>query len=297
MNDKTKGNLILLLTAVVWGTGFISQRIGNSILPPMTFNAIRQLMAVVVLAPLTMRGLKKSGYLNSTENSAETLSSRRKRLLLAGLTCGSLMMIGTMLQQIGLVTVSAGKSGFISDLYIVLVPLFSLAVGERVRLRSVVCIGIAMIGFAVMSLRGSLTGASVGDWLTLASAFAFAGQIVAVSRYVDEDNALLISEIQMIFVGTIGLVIALIAEDATFAAVWRCMPVLIYQTLFPTAIGFTLQIVGQKYTDSSTAALILSTEAVFAAIFGALVLHEMLTAREIAGAVMIMSAVILGQKD
>jgi drug/metabolite transporter (DMT)-like permease len=297
MKDRTKGNLALLLTAIVWGTGFISQKLGNEVMPPMTFNAVRQLMAGMVLTPLVLSGLKKSGYLSKEKNSESELEYRKKRLLLAGVLCGIFMLIGTDTQQIGLLTVSAGKSGFISALYIVMVPFFSVLVGDKVKLKSVLCVIMAMIGFAVMSLQGGLSGSTPGDWWTLVSAAGFAAQIVVVNMFVDKDNALALSCLQFYFCGIAGLVIAVLLEGPHIAAVFAGMPILLYQTFGPTATGYTLQIVGQKYTDSSTAALIMSLEAVFAAIFGAIFLREMMSIREIAGAAIILAATIIGQRE
>ena len=297
MSNKTKGNLILLLTAVLWGTGFISQKLGNEFMPPMTFNAVRQLMAAVVLTPLALRGLRASGYLSRESNTRGQLDLKKKRLLKAGVLCGLFMLIGTATQQIGLLTVSAGKSGFISSIYIVFTPLFSVIVGSRVKKRTVICIAIAMIGFAVMCLKGGLSGATPGDWFTLISAAGFATHIVAVNQFVDKDNAVLLSQLQFLFCGAAGLVIALIMEGPSYAAVLAGLPVLLYQTFVPTAGGYTLQIIGQKYTDSSTAALIMSLEAVFAMIFGAIFLHEIMSVREIAGAAIIFAATILGQRE
>ena len=297
MSDKNKGNLILLLTAILWGSGFISQKLGNRVMPPMTFNAIRYLMAAAVLTPVVLRGLKKSGYLSHESNTAAQLDDRKKRLLKAGVICGLFMLIGTATQQIGLLTVSAGKSGFISSIYIVFTPLFSVIVGSKVKRRTVICIAIAMLGFAVMSLKGGLSGATQGDWLTLASAGGFAAQIVAINCFVDKDNAVLLSQLQFLFCGAAGLVVALIMEGPAWAGVLAGIPVLLYQTFVPTAGGYTLQVIGQKYTDSSTAALIMSLEAVFATIFGALFLHEIMSFREIAGAAIIFTATILGQRE
>jgi len=297
MSDKNKGNLILLLTAVLWGTGFISQKLGNRVMPPMTFNAVRQLMAAVVLMPLVMRGLKKSGYLSPKTNSRAQLDYKRRRLLKAGVLCGVFMLIGTATQQIGLLTVSAGKSGFISSIYIVFTPLFSVIVGSKVKRRTVLCIALAMLGFAVMSLKGGLSAATQGDWMTLASAAGFAAQIVAGNCFVDKDNAVLLSQLQFLFCGAAGLVVALIMEGPALAGVLAGIPVLLYQTFVPTAGGYTLQIIGQKYTDSSSAALIMSLEAVFAMIFGALFLHEIMSFREIAGAAIIFGATLLGQRE
>ena len=297
MTDKTKGNLALLLTAVLWGTGFISQKLGNEVMPPMTFNAVRQILAAVVLSPLAFRGLRKSGYLDPKRSTQAEITYRKSKLLRAGVLCGIFMLIGTATQQIGLPTVSAGKSGFISAVYIVIVPFFSVMLGETVRLKSVICIIIAMIGFAVMSLQGGLGGATAGDWFTLISAAGFAAQIVAVNYFVDKDNPLLISCLQFLFCGALGLVIAVIAEGPSIAAVLAGVPILLYQTFVPTAGGYTLQIVGQRYTDPSVAALIMSLEAVFAAIFGALFLKEMMSARELAGSAIILAATIIGQRD
>ena len=297
MTDRTKGNLALLMTAIVWGTGFISQKLGNEVMPPLTFNAVRQLLAGAVLTPLVLRGFSRSGYMSSEKNTEVQLAKRKKRLLLAGFLCGIFMLIGTDTQQVGLLTVSAGKSGFISALYIVIVPFFSVLIGQKVRLRSVFCIILAMMGFAVMSLKGGLGGATAGDWLTLVSAAGFAAQIVTVKVFVDHDNDLAISALQFYFCGIIGIIIALITEHPTPAAVFSGIPILLYQTFVPTAMGYTLQIVGQKYTDSSTAALIMSLEAVFAAVFGAIFLREMMTAREIVGAAIILAATVIGQKE
>ena len=297
MSNKNKGNLILLLTAILWGTGFISQKLGNRVMPPMTFNAVRQLMAAVVLTPLVLYGLKKNGYLSRESNMYSQLADRKKRLLKGGVLCGLFMLIGTATQQIGLLTVSAGKSGFISSIYIVFTPLFSVIVGSKVKRRTVICIAIAMMGFAVMSLKGGISGATPGDWLTLSSAAGFAAQIVAVNCFVDKDNAVLLSQLQFFFCGAAGIAVALIMEGPAWAGVLAGTPILLYQTFVPTAGGYTLQIIGQKYTDSSTAALIMSTEAIFAMIFGAIFLHEMMSMREIAGAAIIFAATILGQRE
>ena len=297
MSDKNKGNLALLMTAILWGTGFIAQKFGNAVMPPVTFNAVRQLMAAAVLTPLVLRSLNKSGYLDRSRSSAVETGRRRKRMILAGAFCGFFLMVGTATQQIGLLTVSAGKSGFISSVYIVFVPFFSVLIGQKVRMRSVVCVIMAFIGFAVMSLKGGLGGATQGDWLTLVSAAGFAAQIVAVNCFIDKDNAILLSQLQFFFCGIMSLIIALVTEGFVPAMVLAGLPVLLYSTFVPTAGGYTLQIVGQKYTDSSTAALIMSLEAVFAMIFGAIFLHEFMSVREIVGAAIIFGATILGQRE
>lgn len=297
MSQKFKGNATLLLTAIVWGTGFIAQKLGNEVLPPMTFNAVRQLMAALVLCPVLAINLKRTGYLSKAKNTVSQLEFKRNKLIKGGLACGVFMMIGTMCQQIGLVTVSAGKSGFISAIYIVFVPLFSVVLGNKVKTKTFACIALAMAGFALLSLKGGLGGATAGDWLTLLSAAAFAAQIVTVNMFVDSHNDILLSVIQMGVSGIIGLPISLIVQMPAISAIIEAMPVLLYSAVVSTAIGYTLQIVGQKYTDSTTAALIMSLEAVFAAIFGAIFLAERMAGRELLGCVVIFVAVILDQID
>ncbi|MBR7088349.1 MAG: DMT family transporter, partial [Mogibacterium sp.] len=266
MSDRAKGNTALLLTALVWGSGFVAQRLGNEILPPMSFNSIRQIMAGLVLLPVLTVSLRSSGYLSREKASIAQISYRRRKALIGGLICGLFMLSGSMLQQIGLVTLTAGKSGFISSIYIVFVPIFSVILGNHVKRRSIFCVIMAMAGFGVMSLQGGLGTVTTGDWLTLLSAASFAAQIVAVNNFLDRNNDILLSVIQMFFCGITGFTVALFVEHPQLSAVIEGLPLLLYMTFFPTAAGFTLQIVGQKYTDSSSAALIMSLESVFALI-------------------------------
>ena len=219
MSDKMKGNILLLLTAIMWGSGFISSKFGNAAMPPATFNAVRQLMAAAVLAPVALRSLKKSGYLSAERHSYDNLRYRKAKLLKAGLCCGFCLLIGSLCQQIGLLTVSAGKSGFITSIYIVFTPLFAVILGSKVSRRTVLCIALAIIGFALMSLKGGLGGATTGDWLTLLSAAGFAAQIVAVNCFVDNHNAVLISQMQFFVSGLTGLGAAAGDRGHTGAAV------------------------------------------------------------------------------
>ena len=297
MSDKTKGNLLLLLTAVLWGSGFISQKLGNAAMPPMTFNAVRHLLAAALLIPIASYSLSGNGYFSKEKNSDEDIREKKKRTRIGGFLCGMLLLLGTATQQIGLLTVSAGKSGFISSLYIVFVPFISVIIGKRIPGKAIFCVAVAMIGFAIMSLKGGLGGATAGDWLTLVSAVAFAAQIVAVSLFVDEGNAVRLSQLQFLCSGIVGLAIALIAEQPALSAVLAGALPLLYQALIPTAGGYTLQVIGQRYADSTTAALIMSTEAIFAAILGALILKEAMSARELLGAAIIFAAVIIAQLE
>ena len=295
MSDKFKGNAALLFTAIVWGTGFIAQKLGNEVMPPMTFNAIRQIMAAIVLFPIMAMGVKRSGYLSHEKNSYDQIVYRKSKLKKAFVLCGTFLMIGTMTQQIGLLTVSAGKSGFISAMYIVFTPVLSIVVGGRVNRKTFACVAIAMGGFALLSLRGGLGNTTPGDWWTLVSAVGFAAQIVAVNTFVDRDNDLIISVLQMAFAGIVGLIIAIVLERPDLSQITEGIPILLYSTFVPTAIGYTFQIVGQKFTDSTTAALLMSLESVFAVIFGAIFLKEFMSTMELLGCLVIFIAVVIDQ--
>lgn len=294
MTNKFKGNVALLITAIAWGSGFIAQKLGNNLIPPLTFNAIRQVMAAIVLCPVLAISLRKSGYL-SKQNPIAKITYRRNKAFIGGIVCGVFMFAGSVLQQVGLLTVSAGKCGFITALYIVITPVFSIVLGGKVNAKTFVCVGIALVGFGFLSLKEGLGGTKPGDWYSLIGAMCFAAQIVAVNYFVDSHNDILISVLQMIFCGVVGITMALIIENPTWAQVMQAMPTLLYSTFVPTALGFTLQIVGQKYTDSTSAALIMSLESVFAAIFGAIILAERMESRELLGCALIFGAVILDQ--
>lgn len=297
MKNKTKGNIALLITAIVWGTGFIGQKIGMATLPAIGFNGTRQFMAGLVLLPIAYAGLKKSGYFDRERNDSAVIAERKSRAIRGGIVCGIMLSLGTNLQQIGLITVDAGKSGFITALYIVMVPLFSVFFGIKLNRKVVVSCLIAVAGFAMLSLHLNGTGITFGDWLTLASGACFALQIISVNRYVDEENELLLSVIQMMFTGISSFVVTAIFENYTFEGFIACLPVLIYMAIFPTGIGYTFQIIGQKYTDATTAAFLMSLESVFAVIFGVIFLGEHMTARELAGCVLIFVANMMVQRE
>lgn len=297
MSNKAKGNVALLITAFVWGSGFIAQKFGNNLLPPLTFNAIRQIFAFIFLLPVLTLDLKKSGYLSKSINTAEVITARRKKSIIGGIVCGIFLLGGSIVQQVGLLTVSAGKCGFITALYIVITPFFSVILGKKVKLKTFVCVFIAIVGFGFLSLRGGLSGTTIGDWLSLIGAFFFAAQIVAINYFVDEGNDIIISVLQMAFCGIIGIMLFLIFEHPAMADIIKCMPIILYSALFPTAIGFTFQIIGQKYTDSTSASLLMSLESVFSVILGALILHEYMEPMELLGCVLIFAAVILDQLE
>ena len=236
-----------------------------------------------------------TGYFSKEKYGDETVGIRKKNLFKASIWCGVFLALGTNLQQIGLVTVSAGKVGFISAIYIVMVPIIGLFFGDNVGKKLWMCVALALVGFMLLSLNGGLGGITSGDLLTLAGAFFFAAQIVCINMHVTQDNSLILSTTQMIVSGIISLTLMFIFEDHSVATLMSGALPIMYSALFPTAIGFTLQVVGQQYVNPTTASLILSLEAVFGAIFGIFFLHETMTPREFAGSVLIFSSILAAQ--
>lgn len=296
MSDKIKGSLALLITAIVWGSGFVAQKLGGEAMPPLTFNATRQLMAAIALLPLAVFSMRANGYFSKEKNTSAQISFKRKRMITAAFVCGGFLVFATGLQQLGLQTASAGKTGFISVTYVVLVPVIGAFLGEKAGKKPVMCALLALFGFAVMSLRfdGNMTK---GDWLNLLSAVFCAAQILAVDHFVDKDNSMLLVVMQAAGCGILGLLIGVPIETPSLASFRNALPILLYTVFIPTCIGYPGQIIGQKYTDSTTASILLSLEAVFAAVFGALVLGESMNLRELAGSAIIFAAVIIAQVD
>jgi len=295
MSNRTKGNIALLITAVIWGSGFIAQKLGMAYIGPLAFNSVRQLIAGVVLIPYSMLEMRRTEIFSRVKFSNEVIRERKRDIFRGAGICGILLALGSNAQQVGLVDSSAGKVGFITAIYIVLVPIIGIILGQRSTLKTWVCVVLAMVGFGFLSLRGGFTNITRGDWITLLGAVFFACQIAAVNVFVTRSNAILFSNVQMLVSGLIGLAGMFLFENTTAAALLSSWKPILYSALIPTAIGFTLQIVGQRYTDPTAASLIMSLEAVFAALLGVLLLNEHMEAREWLGCMIIFIATVIAQ--
>lgn len=297
MSNRLKGNLLLLITAMAWGSGFAIRKLGTEVIPPMTFNALRELLGGVFLLPLLMYSLKASKYFDKNQNRHNVLAFRRKKAIKGGIYCGVIFTIASMLQSLGLATVSAGKSGFITSMYVVLTPIVGLVVGNRIKKKSAFCIILALFGFGFLSLNNGLGGISVGDLLLLGGAVGFAAHIVTVNAFTDKSNGIIIAVFQMIFLGIVGLAMSIPIEHPELSQFIACLPALVLCAFVTCTIGNTAQIVGQRFTDATSAALIMGLESVFSAVFGAIILGEMMPMRELFGCLLIFIAVTANQID
>ncbi len=280
---RWRADLALLLAALLWGTGFVVQRLATTQLSTLYFNGGRFLLAALVILPFAI-------FLRQ-ENR------RVPRAQFLGMTlAGGLMFAGAGLQQAGLVTTTVGNASFITGLYVVLVPLIlSLVWKKRVAWLSWLAVLLAVLGVMLLSLQGALRLAP-GDALELAGAVLWALHIILVGRLAGQGaNVLWFSVIQFATCGLLSLVLALGLDPQGVASLAASWEVVVYSAVLPIAVGFSLQIVGQKHAPAVDAAIIMSSEAVFATLFGYLFLNELLSARQLFGCALILTAMILAQ--
>ena len=289
MKNKLKGSIYLLLATVIWGSAFVSQSIGMDHIGPFTFQAVRCLLAFLGLLPLILIAdlFKKDG------NSFFKRWSN-KALWKAGLLCGIPLFLATNLQQIGLVDTDAGKSGFLTAMYIVIVPVLGIFLKRKPSIMVPISVTVAVIGLYCLSCVG-VTQISAGDLLTLCCALMFAVQIIFVELFAGDTDALRLNAIQALVCAVLSSLVMLFTEQPTWEGIRGCAIPLAHTGFLSMGIAYYLQILGQKHLDSTPASLIMSLESVFAVIFGVLILKETMSGWEIVGCVLVFTSVILSQ--
>lgn len=287
---KIKQVVLPLLTALIWGSAFVAQTIGAESIDGFTYSAARSYPAVislfVVLAVMHHR------------NPQEKYTAEQKHeLLVGGVVCGVFLTFSTNIQQFALTETGAGKAGFITALYIVLVPLFGVFLGKKASRRLVLCVAIAVTGLYLLSIKSGEGLGSVGrgDFLVLCSAFGFAGHILVVDHYVQKVDGVALSCVQFIVMAILSTICALLFETIDLSAIAACAGSILYVGVLSSAVGYTLQIIAQKDGDPTVVSLLLSLESFFAVVCGALILHERMSAREYLGCALMLTAVILSQ--
>ena len=289
MNRKSlRGSLLLLLGSVIWGAAFVAQRVGMDHLGPFSFNGIRMLLAGIVLIPV-------AAFLERKKEPGVRPDPKDQRK--AGLVCGVLLFVASSLQQMGLVTTTAGKAGFITALYVVLVPVAAWLLFRKNPGR-VIGLGVVLAVFALyllcMPAGGGFTLQS-GDLLVLGCAVAFTGQILCVDYYAPKVSGVKLARDEFLVTGALSMVIAAFTETITWTGIREALIPILYAGLMSGAVAYTLQIVGQRDTDPTVASLIMCLESVFATLSGALILGEKMTVRETVGCVLMFAAVVLAQ--
>lgn len=281
---KASGSLLLLLTALIWGTAFVAQRTGMDHVGPITFQVARGLLGGLSLLPIVLWQKKSQG----AEFNAPSFK--------AGALCGIVLTVASTTQQIGLVSTTASKAGFIGSLYVVFVPLIGLLFGKRVGRKVGLSVLLAVIGMFLISGVGlSQMSVQAGDVWLLASAFFYAVHILVVARYAPHVNGAALSGIQFLVMAALLLLPALIIEKPTLQGVWDARWAILYTGVLSSGVGYTLQIVGQQRVPSAVASLIMSLESVFSLLAGMLLLGERLRGAEWIGCALVLLAVVVSQ--
>ena len=290
MNQKSlRGSLLLLLGSVIWGAAFAAQRMGMDHVQPFTFSGIRMLLAGIVMIPASALARKKNGTMPQT---AEGRREQRR----GGLLCGLLLFAATSLQQIGLVYTSAGKAGFITALYVVLVPvtgwLFLRKQPGKVIWAGV---GLAVAGLYLLRIPDTCFRMERGDSMLLGCAICFTGQILCVDHYAPRVESFTLARDEFLITGSLSMIIALLTEEIRMQGILEAAVPILYAGILSGAIGYTIQIVGQRDVNPTIASLIMCLESVFAVLTGVILLGERMNGREAAGCVLMFTAVILAQ--
>lgn len=278
------GEAALLLAALIWGTCFVAQSVGLDAVGPYTFQAVRCLLGAAVLTPLAIFRQKRG----------KTVTKSGKHLLKGGLCCGLVLCVATNLQQLGLVYTIPAKSGFITSMYLVLVPIMSLAVGKAPRVRHWLCVGLAATGLYLLSVKSGFT-LNPGDTLTLIGAFFFAAQIMVVDRFAPELDGVQLSCAQFWVVGLLTAVPMFVLETPTLAGLRGAALPIAYAGVMSCGVAYTLQIVGQQRCEPVVATVLMSLESVFSLLGGLILLGQVPTGRELLGSAIVFGAVLLAQ--
>lgn len=292
MKTHLKGNLMLLLAAFIWGSTFVAQKSGMDLIGPFTFNGIRCLIGGLVLIPVCFLFAKNDPIPENA--SAEEKKSYNKTLLLGGLCCGIVVFFASNLQQFGLLYTTAGKSGFITVLYVVLTPVCGLFLKQKVRPVTWLCVIMALFGLYLLCFKAG-SPINFGDILTFLGALGFTAHILVIDYFSPKVNGVKMSCLQFLVCGCISVPLAFIFEEIDWANVFNCWLPILYAGILSCGVAYTLQIVAQKDTTPVVACIMMSMESVFAVICAALILGEMMTVKELIGCVIMFAAVIIVQ--
>ena len=285
MKKQFSGVFALLGATVIWGSAFIAQSVGMDKIGPFTFQAVRCFLAVVFLFPASALFSKGKPFWKSWADPA---------LWRSGVICGLALFAASSLQQIGLVYTDAGKAGFLTAMYIVFVPFLGLFVGQKPGRNALLSLIPAIVGLYLLSCT-SVSGINKGDVLLLLCAVAFSVQILLIDRHCAGLDGLKLNCIQALVVTVLSVPCALLTETVDASLIASCWLPLGYAGILSMGVAYTLQIVGQKRVTPSAAALLMSLESVFAALFGWLLLHETMTKAELLGCVLVFAAVVISQ--
>ena len=287
--NRVRQNVLPLVTAMIWGTAFVAQSVGAEYMGPFTFNTARAVIAFMFL--LGLCGLRALWRRRRGETPA---ASSRRDLVLGGLCCGTALSVASFFQQKGLETTTPGKAGFITALYIVLVPLAGLALGKKVPRALWLGVALAVAGLYCLCVTEELrvTG---GDLYVLVCAFCFTAQILVVDHFTNRVDGVALSCVQFLVMTVLSAAGALTEALPPLELLPKYLGPVLYVGVFSSGVAYTLQILAQKDSNPAVVSLLMSMESLFAAIAGALILGNRMTGREYLGCALMLAAVVLAQ--
>ncbi|MBQ4644614.1 MAG: DMT family transporter [Clostridia bacterium] len=285
MKTKFKSTILLFLTAIIWGFAFVAQRVGAEFVGAFTFNGVRFMLGACSLIPVILLFEREKIDLKLLKNN-----------VLPGILAGVVLFIASTLQQYGVeITQSAGKAGFLTGLYTVLVPLIRFVMGKKTSVLTFIGAIFAVTGLFFLCMTGDEISFGLGDVVLIIGAFFWAGHILVVDKFVHTTSPLKFSLIQFVICGILSLVFAFILEDIEFSAIKSAGIPILYGGIMSVGVAYTCQILGQKESDPTFASIVFSTESVFSAIGGALLLNEIMSGRGYLGCVLIFIGIVLSQ--
>lgn len=288
---QLKANILLLLTAAIWGLAFVAQKVGAEHVGAFTYNGIRFALGSISLIPLILFLNRKKGENEETKNNDR---DSLKLTIKAGIIAGCALFIATSLQQMGVMGTTAGKAGFITGLYMVIVPILGLFLKQKVNKSTWIGIVIAIIGLYLLSINEDFS-ISNGDLLVLIGSVGWAIHILLIDNFTKKIDPLKLSSIQFATCSILSLVMAIIFEDINMVGISGAMVSILYGGLLSVGVAYTLQVVAQKNAKPSHAAILLSMESVFGALGGAMFLGERIGTRGLVGCILIFIAIIISQ--
>jgi len=287
-NNELKGNILLLITSIIWGLAFVAQRLGSEVIGAYAFNSIRFMLGGLSLIPLILYFDNKNNKNNNFNNNSI------HKIIFPGILLGFILFIASALQQIGIKYTSVGNTAFITGLYIILVPLIGILFKHKITKQTLISSSIAVVGLYFLSITKDFK-INYGDFLELIGAFFWATHILSIDYFVKKYDALKLSMVQFISCSIFSLIASLSFETTTLQMINSAIIPLLYGGLMSVGVAYTLQVIGQKYAKPSHAAIILSLETVFGALGAAIILSEKLTPRGYLGATLMFIGMIFSQ--
>ncbi|HHY99590.1 MAG TPA: DMT family transporter, partial [Tissierellia bacterium] len=287
-SKEIKAVFILLLTAAIWGFAFVAQRVGMEHIGAFTYNGIRFALGSASLLPIIYFSGKK---LNDTEEKPQ---ADLKTTIKSGIIAGCILFIAASLQQVGLIYTTAAKAGFITSLYIVLVPILGILLKQKTYPTTWIGAVTATVGLYFLSINEDFT-IQLGDLLQLIGAFFWAIHIQVIDRFVKKVDAVKLSSAQFATCSVLSLIVAFITEEIVPGQIFLALVPILYGGLMSVGVAYTLQAIGQRHAKPAHAAIAMSMEAVFAAIGGMIILHETMSLRGFLGCALMMAGILITQ--